>query len=558
MKSLLIAFALMGVAAFPAAAQVGEKYSKPTYGKTTILDFLNMPQTLGGVPIVTRSDANVDGDATLLDATIEETDVGSLIKFGVGNTISFCPELSCPQPPNAKDYGHHRTSALFSAVTQFDGIAEENTVTIHTEAVTGEFQTWAPTTAYTLGDNILRTDANSTYRLITAGTSGATDPFNKYPDGSVVWKRSTGGSGSWAASTAYSVGDKVVAFPSFQTYEVVTAGTSGATTPFNPTNLFRDITDGTNVWKWINVGKVHAKVGLYNELQAQPGGGKVWAQANNLDLAPGYDLNILAINTELDYTNRSGTNCGFLSGKTCPNLFLVHQGDYQGSAGIQVTAPQATAASGVTSGARTVWGAIFQGQYLYEKAGVEIDGAGEIGLGINAYGLATGNPSIAAVKDGTSAPRSYYNTGSHSVATIHDAASGSTPNTLLAAGNRSGPMILDNTASTTSYTAGGTKSVAGVAINSVAPTGLLLGGTFATYQVLGQNGFSVTSSGVVTAPAVRYAPQTVASLPGCVSGIAGELRAVNDSGSPTYRGVVAGGGVFTSLVFCTGGAWVYH
>ncbi len=57
------------------------------------------------------------------------------------------------------------------------------------------------------------------------------------------------GSGSWAASTAYTVGEYVLpATPNGHLYKCTTAGTSNSTAPAWPTTSGATIADGTVVW----------------------------------------------------------------------------------------------------------------------------------------------------------------------------------------------------------------------------------------------------------------------------------------------------------------------
>ena len=153
---------------------------------------------------------------------------------------------------------------------------------------------WAATTAYALNATRVPTVANGHwYNCTVAGTSAATEP--EWPttvggtvvDGTATWTESgtmvlpiqaalgtaltamfnlfampnspaVPGPGivpynTWAASTAYDVGNVVIpTVPNTRRYACIVAGTSGATEPVWPGALGATVVDGTVTWK--NVG----------------------------------------------------------------------------------------------------------------------------------------------------------------------------------------------------------------------------------------------------------------------------------------------------------------
>ena len=507
---------------------------------------------------VLRTEENSAGDPVDLDVTLESGEAGNVIKMMPGNGVVICPPLSCPKPPIAREYGHHSTSALFSADTQFGPEREENTVTILTTVDTGYAEdVWRPNYEYEVGDAYRDIPLGATYQVKTAGTSGPVKPFGVIEDNGITWQRIAFQTGNpvWAAGAPYASGARVNVPEIFATYEATVSGTSGASTPFNPTNFFQDYVDGSVVWEWIATPYVQAKVGLYNEQDLMPGAGKSWVQANNLDMSPGM-VPSFNVNTEFDLTNRSGIDCG-PGAAGCYNLFLVSQGLNRSTAQIGITSTP----GGNVAPYKNVWGIRLDGNFLAENASIDIGSGGTYGLSFDAFGFTGVNNGIASIGDGNNSPRSYYNFGSHSVATIVDSAPGGTPSSLLLTGNRSGPTIADNTTSTTGATFSGVKEVAGVAINSTTPNGLLLLGNYADNQILGQNSFAVDASGVVKGVAFKpTGASTVAALPTCDAGtIRDQSRVVTDLNAiPVYYGNPVGGGAIRGKVTCNGSAWKFY
>lgn len=117
----------------------------------------------------------------------------------------------------------------------------------------------ANTTAYVVGNKVIPSVANGFYyNYTTAGTSaGAPPTYPTYIGGLVTDGTATlqcagyyGFSyGSWAATTAYTVGARVVPTVSNGfVYDCTTAGTTSGTQPVWPLTIGTTVTDGTVVW----------------------------------------------------------------------------------------------------------------------------------------------------------------------------------------------------------------------------------------------------------------------------------------------------------------------
>jgi hypothetical protein len=108
--------------------------------------------------------------------------------------------------------------------------------------------TWTASTSYSSGTYIVPTTENGwIYECTTAGNSAPSEPTWPTTEGSTV--NDLAGYATWAASTAYALGDYVVPTTSNGFYyECTTAGTSGTTEPTWPTTAGATVTDGTVVW----------------------------------------------------------------------------------------------------------------------------------------------------------------------------------------------------------------------------------------------------------------------------------------------------------------------
>lgn len=198
----------------------------------------------------------------------------AIMLSGGGNLVSFCPPLSCVTSPTTD---HQRTAAMFQATTADDGHSEEQTLAVITTIQTGFAKTWAPSTAFSVGDNITFSAANTVYRVTVPGISAS----------------------------------------------------SGA----GPTGKGTDIVDGTVHWSWINDAAIDAKVGIYNETRVLAGGGASWAQANNFHLMPGSTPSF-QVNTEFDFSNESA-DC-VIGTSNCNNLYISMGGPFQSTAAISI------------------------------------------------------------------------------------------------------------------------------------------------------------------------------------------------------------------------------
>lgn len=283
----------------------------------------------------------------------------NVIMFGAGNAISFCPSLSCVNgPPNGSIdplfFDHQRASLFLSAQTQMDGQAEEQTLGITTTIKTGYAKPYTQSTAYALGDNV--NVGNATYRVIQAGTTGAT---------------------------------------------AVLPGSRPSDLPFN-------LTDGTVRWTWVNDAFINAKVGIYNETEVVPGGGQSWSQANNFMLQRGV-IPTFHTNTELDFTNNSGTDC--VAGvSNCLGLYIRMAGSNRSTSAISI--------EGVEETGRSLFGTRFVGPLA--DTTIDIGTTGITGIGIGTFTAASF--TNAAISDASSAPVGLNVLGAKSLAAIRVAA----------------------------------------------------------------------------------------------------------------------------------------
>lgn len=120
---------------------------------------------------------------------------------------------------------------------------------------------WAVSTAYALGDRRKATAAalGIHFEVTTAGTSGGSEPTwnttvgGTTTDNTVTWT-TRGSAADWVASTAYVVGDRVVATTAASAarqnycFECTTAGTSGGSEPAWSVTIGGTQADNTVVW----------------------------------------------------------------------------------------------------------------------------------------------------------------------------------------------------------------------------------------------------------------------------------------------------------------------
>lgn len=375
-------------------------------------DALAQPaQTFGPVKAVSF---DLSGIAPLNTRYVTEFNPNTVLA-GPGNSVSFCPALSCIRGPsdggiNAAFGDHQRASLLVSATTQDDAHSEEQTLAVTTTINKGYFKPYAASTAYGFGENLIvgSSFGGAIYRVVQAGVTGSGPP----PQASAP---------TAAQGPNYTV------------------------------------TSGTARLQWVNAAAIASKVGIYNETKVAPGGGQSWAQANNYEMDPGVIPSFM-VNTELDFTNNSGTDCA-AGVSNCNGLYIRMNGTNRSTSAINV--------EGIGGGA--LFGARFTGPLSSNETLSLSTSGGQIGLGLGMF-----------------SPASYF------VASIRD-----------------------NATSPVSLAVGGTKSSAAILIDATAPTGLLMtGATFSQWQILG-TGFSIDTVGNLTAASIRaptsYTPPAASS-----------------------------------------------
>lgn len=241
---------------------------------------------------------NVNGVSTFsqpisgVDLTYGSSSPTNTMKVGLGNTIAFCPDLSCV-PYSAGNVVHRAGSLVLAGGTVYDAQAEEDLIGIRFNINKGYSRNLARSTAYTSGQTAVI--GNAAYRATTSGTTAAGSP----PPGT-----------------------RPVSFPF--TY-----------------------VDGGVTWLWINDAAVVAKTAIYNEVANYAGGGQSWAQANNFQLLSGHTPSF-NVNTELDFRNDSGTDCA-LGVSNCLGLYVYMQGVNKNTAAVNLQSQDAGTLFGIRS-----------------------------------------------------------------------------------------------------------------------------------------------------------------------------------------------------------------
>ena len=309
-----------------------------------------------------------------------------------GNTLSYCPTLACVTSPNAD---HQRTSSLFWATTADDGHSEEQTLAIETIIGTGYAKTWAQSTTFNVGDNIAFGTANTVYRQTVSPTC------------------------------------------------------LSSSTGTGPTGTGTGIVDGTCHWNWINAAAIDAKVGVYNETVVIPGAGHSWSQANNMQLQSGVTPQFM-VNTELDLTNNSGTDCT-TGGVNCIGEFIQVQGANINTAGLNTK-------HGRCLGKRqgSSWAIWLSGAHLASLADIEDDASAAVGI-------------------------NFGSSGAHTTATIYDNSAGVV--SLYMNGTKTGEDINDTSTSPAAFANSGAHTIATFYDNSTSTIGIDLVGTYATAAI---------------------------------------------------------------------------
>lgn len=309
----LLQIALAGKASLfnPAFTGVATFASRPTFGTAVPWDSANLDPSSLAPVFIGMTQPGA------LNTAFAKIPNPNVILASPGNRIAFCPVLSCFE---SSPLVHQRASLLVSAESQVDGEAEEQTLAVTTTIKTGRVKAWAPNTAFAVGDNVEFQDArNAVYRAVQAGTSAA---------------NGTGPSGT---------GDSIA--------------------------------DGTVRWRWINAAAINGKVGIYNEVSAQAGGGKGWAQANNFEMRPGH-VPSFNVNTEFDFNNYSGVDC-LIGVANCNNLYLRSHGN-KITSWINAEAPD-------TGNQVSYFGLWMHGSRLASDATIELNTTGLAGIRIGSF-----------------------------------------------------------------------------------------------------------------------------------------------------------------------------
>lgn len=316
--------------------------------------------------LLTESGLILDHQLNKPDISLAASYNSPAIAFGLGNRISFCPELSCIRGPSdgtiASSYlDHQRASVLISGSSQLDGIAQEQLLAVIGTVATGRSSSWKPRHSYAVGDNVNRINADNSgavYRATTAGTTGTVAPPAKRPQ----------------------------------------------SLPFT-------VRDGSVTWEWINDPAIAVKANLYNEQTVKPGAASTWAQANNVELKPGV-IPSFHVNTELDFGNNSGVDCGFSNGN-CFNLFMRSGGKNMLTGHLQVDGdPEAGTPYAAYFGIRIA------GAKATKIADIITESSGAVGIGVCSSGVTTCSHSTASINDKSTSPIGLKLEGSYSGSAI--------------------------------------------------------------------------------------------------------------------------------------------
>ena len=303
-----------------------------------------------------------------LDLTFAGTPNPTKMRFGAGNTISFCPALSCIKSPSdsltsmPSFYDHQRASLLLSTSTQDDNHSEEQTLAVTTTIGTGFHKPYAAGTRFSLGDNVVI--GNAVYRAVVAGTTG----FNSAPPG---------------ARPTIAQGGKA------------------------------HFADGSVRWQWINDAAIAAKVGSYFETNVIDGAGSAWGASFNYHFSAKPQAGMFLPGVEMGYSNDSGKPCA-LGTTDCTALRL-------GMAGSQITEGlQVTGNDGNARNFSSIWAIRINGDMVASQAAIEVDAAAPKGLSFGGSGIGGQSHSVATIEDETTSPASLSIGGKHSIAAIFD------------------------------------------------------------------------------------------------------------------------------------------
>ena len=253
---------------------------------------------------------------------------------------------------------------------------------------------------------------------------------------------------SWAPNTGYNINDNIVSPAANGVYRATTAGVS-AGSGTGPSGTEPAIQDGTIVWKWISVPTLAAKVGLYNEARVNAGAGNTWAQANNTWLEPG-DVPAFNINTEFDMTNNAAACVPGVA--NCNDVEVNINGSQESTTAMHITTTNTTTYA-------ALWGIRLNAPFLAQRADIEDDSSGAIGLSFDQVGTGAVH-STASIYEATNSPISYFIGGNHAVGSIVDQSNG--PVSLLITGTHSAESISDTSNAPTALAASGNYGLAAI------------------------------------------------------------------------------------------------
>lgn len=284
----------------------------------------------------------------------------NVVMLRPGNSVSFCPLLSCIKGPpngpvNSAFFDHQRASLLVSATTQDDGHSEEQTLAVMTTVATGLQKPWSAGTPFAKGDNVAV--GNAVYRATIGGVSGGTNPL--------------------PAS--------------------------------RPATLPATYSDGTITWLWINDQRISGKLGIYNEVAALAGAGTVWGGVDNLELRPGYSGTFAAAR-EIDLTNNKGSDCA-VGSVNCYGLSIFLQGTGKSTAFLDMS-------SANTANYAAAYGILLGGAKAASEHDISVQSSAQIGLDFGGFGGST--HSLATIRDVSTGPIGFNQSGTHSTAGYFD------------------------------------------------------------------------------------------------------------------------------------------
>ncbi|RVU14450.1 hypothetical protein [Methylobacterium oryzihabitans] len=268
------------------------------------------------------------------DTTFQSTPNPDAILAAPGMGVAYCPGLACLVGSVDRN---QRASLVVSGETKLDGEAEEQLLALSLTSRTGRLTDWRAGASYAAGANVYVRSGDNVFRVrdaCTSGTKAPALPDQNDPKGAVV-------------------------------------------------------ADGSCRLAWINRGAIAAKLAAYFETEVMPGSGNAWVQANNFIMRPGAPTNF-NINTELDFSNKSGMDCPL--GHNCTALRIGLGGENKATHAIEI-------ASDGTERHKTIWGLRFSGRNLSSDALIALDSSSKYGLAANQLDLGGDTFSEALIFD---------------------------------------------------------------------------------------------------------------------------------------------------------------